>query len=217
MGFIVGKGNVFGELIVCEDVEVYIFGMVLLNDWSVCDIQQWEYVLFGLFNLKGFVMMILLWIVMFDVFELFCVVQFEQLLQLFVYLWYVGKYVFDIVLEVMLCVEGVVEVMLICCMNFRYMYWMMVQQFVYYMVVGCNMCVGDLMGLGMISGLMKDLFGSLFELMWNGKELVVLNGGGSCMFIEDGDELMFVGWCQGDGYCVGFGMCVGRILLVWSV
>lgn len=38
MGFIVGKGNVFGELIVCEDVEVYIFGMVLLNDWSVCDI-----------------------------------------------------------------------------------------------------------------------------------------------------------------------------------
>lgn len=30
--------------------------------------------LFGLFNLKGFVMMILLWIVMFDVFELFCVV-----------------------------------------------------------------------------------------------------------------------------------------------
>lgn len=42
------------------------------------------------------------------------------------YLWYVGKYVFDIVLEVMLCVEGVVEVMLICCMNFRYMYWMMV-------------------------------------------------------------------------------------------
>ncbi|CAM9457719.1 unnamed protein product [Phaeothamnion confervicola] len=31
-------------------------------------------------------------------------------------------------------------------------------------------------------------------------------------FLEDGDEVIMTGWCQGDGYRVGFGRCTGRIL-----
>ncbi len=30
-------------------------------------------------------------------------------------------------------------------------------------------------------------------------------------FLEDGDEIVLRGWCQGEGYRVGFGSCAGRI------
>lgn len=52
-GFIVGRGNALGEPIACEDAEAHIFGMVLLNDWSARDIQQWEYVPLGPFQFEG--------------------------------------------------------------------------------------------------------------------------------------------------------------------
>lgn len=44
--FVVGTGNSLGEPISVEDAESHIFGMVLMNDWSARDIQQ-----FGHLNL----------------------------------------------------------------------------------------------------------------------------------------------------------------------
>jgi fumarylacetoacetase len=41
------------EMIPINEAEDYIFGMVLLNDWSARDIQKWEYVL-GPFLAKKF-------------------------------------------------------------------------------------------------------------------------------------------------------------------
>ena len=40
--FIVGQGNALGEPIGIDAAPGHIFGMVLLNDWSARDIQQWE-------------------------------------------------------------------------------------------------------------------------------------------------------------------------------
>ena len=71
MGFIVGAGNALGEPIACNDAEQHIFGMVLLNDWSARDIQQWEYVPLGPFNSKGFATTISPWIVTLDALEPF--------------------------------------------------------------------------------------------------------------------------------------------------
>ncbi|MEK6299036.1 MAG: fumarylacetoacetase, partial [Paraburkholderia tropica] len=62
-GFVIGRGNALGEPIACEDAEAHIFGMVLLNDWSARDIQQWEYVPLGPFNAKTFASTISPWIV----------------------------------------------------------------------------------------------------------------------------------------------------------
>jgi fumarylacetoacetase len=42
--------NVMGENISVYEAEDYIFGMVLLNDWSARDIQKWEYVPLGHFS-----------------------------------------------------------------------------------------------------------------------------------------------------------------------
>lgn len=211
-GFIVGRGNALGEPIACEDAEAHIFGMVLLNDWSARDIQQWEYVPLGPFNAKTFATTISPWIVTLDALEPFRVAQPVQEPQPLEYLRHAGNHAFDIALEVLLRPDGADEATTISRTNFRHMYWTMAQQLAHHTVAGCNTRVGDLMGSGTISGPTEDSFGSLLELTWNGKNPLALKSGGTRAFIEDGDELTLAGWCQGDGYRVGFGACVGRIL-----
>ena len=211
-GFIIGRGNALGEPIACESAEEHIFGMVLLNDWSARDIQQWEYVPLGPFNAKTFATSISPWVVTLDALEPFRVAQPQQEPQPLDYLRHAGKHAFDIALEVRLRPEGAAEATTLSRTNFRYMYWSMAQQLAHHTVAGCNTRVGDLMGSGTISGPTPDSFGSLLELTWNAKNPLELKGGGTRGFIEDGDELTLAGWCQGDGYRVGFGTCVGKIL-----
>jgi fumarylacetoacetase len=95
--------------------------------------------------------------------------------------------------------------------NFRHMYWSMAQQLAHQTASGCNVCIGDLMGSGTISGPMRDSLGSLLELTLNGREPIRLDTGQTRTFIEDGDELVLTGWCQGEGYRVGFGACAGKV------
>jgi fumarylacetoacetase len=210
-GFIVGKGNALGSPIACEDAEDHIFGMVLLNDWSARDIQQWEYVPLGPFNAKTFATSISPWIVTIDALEPFRAAQPEQSPQPLEYLRHKGEHTFDIELEVRLAPQGA-QAATICRTNFKAMYWTMAQQLAHHTVSGCNTRVGDLMGSGTISGSTPDSFGSLLELTWNGKNPLPVAGGATRSFLEDHDEVTLAGWCQGDGYRVGFGTCVGRIL-----
>jgi fumarylacetoacetase len=211
-GFVIGAGNALGEPVACADAEAHIFGMVLLNDWSARDIQQWEYVPLGPFNAKTFATTISPWIVTLDALEPFRVAQPLQEPQPLAYLRHDGEHAFDIHLEVTLRPQQVRQASTIARTNFRHMYWTMAQQLAHHTVSGCNTRVGDLMGSGTISGPTEDSFGSLLELTWNGKKPLELKEGGTRTFIEDGDELTLAGWCQGDGYRVGFGSCAGEIL-----
>ena len=210
-GFIVGRGNALGEPIACGEAEDHIFGMVLLNDWSARDIQQWEYVPLGPFNAKSFATTISPWVVTLDALEPFRVAQPEQTPEPLPYLRHAGSHAFDIALEVLLRPEGSATASTIARTNFKYMYWTMAQQLAHHTVSGCNTRVGDLMGSGTISGPTPDSCGSLLESTWNGARPVSLDGGETRTFIVDGDELTLAGWCQGDGYRVGFGTCVGKI------
>jgi fumarylacetoacetase len=211
-GFVIGAGNVLGEPIACADAEAHIFGMVLLNDWSARDIQQWEYVPLGPFNSKGFATTISPWIVTLDALEPFRVEQPVQEPQPLAYLRHDGKHTFDISLEVTLRPKTAKQATTISRTNFKHMYWTMAQQLAHHTVSGCNTRVGDLMGSGTISGPTADSCGSLLESTLNGKNLLELKEGGTRGFVEDGDELTLTGWCQGNGYRVGFGTCVGEIL-----
>ncbi len=211
-GFIIGRGNALGEPIACGDAEDHIFGMVLLNDWSARDIQQWEYVPLGPFNAKTFATTISPWIVTLDALEPFRVAQPKQEPQPLDYLRHAGEHAFDIALEVQLRPEDARAATTIARTNFRHMYWTMAQQLAHHTVAGCNTRVGDLMGSGTISGPTPDSYGSLLELTWGGKNPLALVEGGTRTFIEDGDELTLAGWCEGEGYRVGFGRCAGKIL-----
>ncbi len=212
MGFIIGANSTLGDAIPCGEAEAHIFGMVLLNDWSARDIQQWEYAPLGPFNSKSFATTISPWIVMLDALEPFRVPQPKQSPQPLAYLRHTGQHAFDIKLEVDLRASGVQQAETISRTNFKHMYWTMAQQLAHHTVSGCNTRVGDLMGSGTISGPTEDSFGSLLELTWNGKKPLELREGGTRSFIEDGDELTLAGWCQGEGYRVGFGVCAGEIL-----
>jgi len=211
-GFIVGRGNALGEPIACEEAEAHIFGMVLLNDWSARDIQQWEYVPLGPFNSKGFATTISPWIVTLDALEPFRTATPEQQPEPLPYLRHAGNHAFDIELEVALRAEGASRATIISRTNFKLMYWSMAQQLAHHTVSGCNTRVGDLMGSGTISGPTADSCGSLLESTWNGQRPLKLEDGGERAFLLDGDEITLRGWCQGEGYRVGFGECVGSIL-----
>ncbi|WP_244848022.1 fumarylacetoacetase [Caballeronia sp. SL2Y3] len=211
-GFIVGQGNALGEPIPCEEAEAHIFGMVLLNDWSARDIQQWEYVPLGPFNSKTFATTISPWIVTLDALEPFRTATPAQEPEPLAYLQHAGDHAFDIELSVDLRPEGAATATTISRTNFRLMYWSMAQQLAHHTVSGCNTRVGDLLGSGTISGPTPDSCGSLLEATWNGQRPVRLEEGGERAFLQDGDEITLRGWCQGDGYRVGFGECVGRIV-----
>lgn len=211
-GFIVGRDTSLGDSLSVDAAEAAIFGMVLLNDWSARDQQQWEYVPLGPFNSKSFGTSISPWVVTMEALEPFRVAGPEQNPQPVSYLQQQGKHAFDIALEVLMQADGDAQATSICRTNFRHMYWSMAQQFAHHTVSGCNVRVGDLMGSGTISGPTPDSFGSLLELTWNGKNPITLASGAKRTFIEDGDTVMIAGWCQGNGYRVGFGEVSGQIL-----
>jgi fumarylacetoacetase len=96
--------------------------------------------------------------------------------------------------------------------NLKYMYWSLKQQLAHHTVNGCNVRPGDLCGTGTISGSTEGSVGSLLEITRNGQEEVNFENEIKRKFIEDGDEIVITGYCQGEGYLVGFGECTGKIL-----
>ena len=64
--FVGGQGNKQGETISLDEADEYMFGLVLMNDWSARDIQKWEYVPLGPFNGKNFDTSISPWVVTMD-------------------------------------------------------------------------------------------------------------------------------------------------------
>ena len=209
-GFIVGKATALGEPIAIEEAENHIFGMVLLNDWSARDIQQWEYVPLGPFNSKTFGTSISPWVVTLEALEPFRCASPVQEPQPLPYLRENTANNYDINLQVAIAAAGSETV--ISNTNFKYMYWSMMQQLTHHTIAGCNVRVGDLMGSGTISGPEKDSRGSLLELTWNTTEPLTLANGEQRGFLEDGDTLIMRGHCQKDGLRIGFGEVRGTVL-----
>ena len=211
MGFITGKNTAIGDSIATNDAEDYIFGMVLLNDWSARDIQKWEYVPLGPFLAKNFASHISPWIVTLEAFEPFRVSGPQQGPKVLPYLEYEGNKNYDIHLEVGITPEGSEE-KTVCRSNFKYMYWNMVQQLAHHSVNGCNINVGDLYGSGTISGKDENSYGSMLELAWMGTKPIKMNDGTERKFINDGDTVTMRGYSKKDGVRVGFGEVSAKIL-----
>lgn len=212
-GFIIGKPNQLGEPISIENAWDHIFGMVLFNDWSARDIQQWEYVPLGPFNAKTFASSISPWIVTLDALQPFKTNSPEQEPRPLAYLREDNSAnSYDIQLSVELQAAGQVQADVICQTNFKYMYWSMAQQLSHHTISGCNVQVGDLMGSGTISGPTPDSYGSLLELTWNTTKPLTLSNGEQRSFLQDGDTLVMKGYCEKDGLRIGFGEVSGKVL-----
>ncbi len=210
MGFITTDANDLGKVVSVEEARNYIFGMVLLNDWSARDIQKWEYVPLGPFLAKNFASTISAWIVTLDALEPFKVEGVQQEPEPLPYLQEEGLNSFDIHLETSIKPKKKKET-LVSKTNFKYLYWSISQQLAHQTVNGCNVRSGDLYGSGTISGKKKDSYGSMLELTWKGTQPLVMSDGTERKFINDGDSVIMRGFCQNDQIRIGFGECVGKI------
>jgi fumarylacetoacetase len=214
MGFFIGPGNELGMPISIANAEQHIFGLVLINDWSARDIQKWEYQPLGPFLSKNLATSISPWVVTLDALEPFRCGSPAQDPTPLPYLQGQGPASYDIQLEVLLQTSQMNTPAVIAHSNFRYLYWTMCQQLAHHTVNGCNMRPGDLLGSGTISGPEPESYGSLMELTWRGTKPITLPSGETRRFLEDNDQLILRGWCQGDGYRVGFGEVSGKLLPV---
>lgn len=211
LGFFVGRESDLGEPIPVAEAEDYLFGAVLVNDWSARDIQKWEYVPLGPFLAKNFATTISPWIVTMDALEPFrCEGPVQDPAPL-PHLKTNGNPSFDIQLKATLKDADGGEIIL-CETNAKHLYWNAAQQLAHHTSNGCNVRPGDLLASGTISGPTKESRGCLLERTWGGAEPLTSPAGEPIRFLRDGDELIVEGWCQGDGYRIGFGQASGRIL-----
>jgi fumarylacetoacetase len=102
------------------------------------------------------------------------------------------------------------------------MYWTMAQLLTHHASNGCNLQPGDLLASGTVSGPQRDARGCLLELTWDGEASkpvpstqrtpLELPTGERRTFLQDGDEVIFRGWCEKPGFRrIGLGECRGRI------
>ncbi len=92
--------------------------------------------------------------------------------------------------------------------SFARVYWTVAQMIAHHTSNGCNLEVGDLMGSGTVSGPEPESFASMLELSRGGREPIALPGGEARRFLEDGDEVIFRGYCERPGFArIGFGEC----------
>ena len=213
MGTLIGKSNNMGDPIPVNEARDYIFGYVLLNDWSARDMQVWEYVPLGPFNAKNFASSISPWVITPEALSPFKVSLPEQDPSLLPYLQDNDLSSYNVELEICLRTPSMGEHHKIATSNFRYLYYSVPQTIAHHSVTGCNMNVGDMLGSGTISGPQKHEYGSLLELCWGGKEEIELPNGEKRKFLQDGDSIALRGRCRHEaGYTIGFGECEGTII-----
>lgn len=216
LAFVVGIGNAQGEPIPASSALSHVFGMVLMNDWSARDLQQWEYIPLGPFNSKSFATSISPWVVTMDALEAFRVEGPAQDPPPLPYLETSGPQAYDIHLEAQIAPAGA-KPSTISRTNFRGMYWSIAQQLAHHTVSGCNVRVGDLMGSGTISGPTPESCGSLFEITANGTRPLRLANDVERRFLEDDDEVILTGYAQAKDYRVGFGEVRGKVIAARSL
>ena len=203
LGFIIGKENQLGTPININDATDYIFGAVLLNDFSARDIQRWEYQPLGPFLGKNFASSISPWIVPFEALKEFMTDAPTQTQTVLPYLQEAHRKNFDIEISFAIETKNKNKAVL-AVSNAKYLYWTAEQQIAHHTVNGCNLRIGDLLGTGTISGKEKNSFGSLLELTWNGKEKLMV-GTEERTFLQDGDTTILSAICKNENKQIGFG------------
>jgi fumarylacetoacetase len=221
VGMFVGRGNRLSQPVPIDEAERHIFGLCLVNDWSARDIQSWEYQPLGPFLAKSFATTISPWIVSLEALAPYRVPVPHRASGDPAPLPYLEQKVsaqaaFDVNLEVFLETaemrrKGLAAVAL-SKGNLRDLYWSPAQLVTHHASNGCNLRPGDLMATGTISGPEEGSEGCLLE-MKHRSEPVTLPSGETRTFLDDGDEVIFRGYCQRAGLPrIGFGECRGRVV-----
>ena len=225
VGIFVGKPVPLGKRILSPDeAKEYIFGFVLLNDWSARDIQFAEMRPLGPFNGMGFATTISPWVVTLDTLEEaeVAIADVEAAASMPGrprHLRHDGKkQTWSIGVEVKVRRRGWDLPQTIARSNMKYLYWSPGQILSHHASSGCGLRTGDLLGTGTISSPEKyvgngvSTLGCLHELNMAGSKPFMLEDGREITWIEDGDEVIMLGTASGSaGSVLGFGDCIGML------
>ncbi len=223
VAFAIGPGNPLGTTIPIGEAESHLFGVCLLNDWSARDLQAWEYRPLGPFLAKSFATSISPWLITLDALEPFRVAAFLRPSGDPEPLPYLDsakereRGAIDLRLEVSIATEAMraakIAPFVLSRNSLRHLYWTPGQLLTHHASNGCNLRPGDLIATGTVSGPTRESRGSLLELAWRGTQPITLPTGETRSFLEDGDEVIFRGWCERDGWTrIGLGECRGTIV-----
>jgi len=223
VGALVGKPNPLSEPVPIDEARQRIFGLCLLNDWSARDIQSWEYQPLGPFLAKSFATTISPWVVTLDALEPFRVPACPRPEEDPAPLSYLTgaddqrRGGFDVKLEVYLETPRMRQAgepaFLLSRSNLRELYWTLAQMLAHHTSNGCNLRTGDLLATGTVSGSATTARGCLLEITARGAQPVILRNGETRKFLEDGDMVIFRGYCEREGAArIGFGECRGTVL-----
>ena len=221
LGIFIARPNVAGEPIAIDAAEDHVFGVALFNDWTVRDIQAWEYQPLGPFLSKNFASTVSPWLVTLEALAPFRA-PFSRAAgdpQPLPYLDSAANRAagaVDITLEVWLQTEAVRRSGhagdRLMSSSYADAYWTMAQLVAHHTVGGCSLRSGDLFGSGTLSGPRPDQAGSLLELTQGGKHPLTLCNGETRGFLEDGDTIVLRGHCEREGFRrIGLGECRGTV------
>jgi fumarylacetoacetase len=223
LGFYVGAPSELGRPVPVGTAAQHVFGFCLLNDWSARDVQAWEYQPLGPFLGKNFATTVSPWVVTAEALAPFHTAAFARPEGDPAPLPYLddaddrAQGGLGITLEVFLVSDAMRRAgtapFRITQTSSAWLYWTVAQMLAHHTCNGCNLAIGDLMGTGTISGPEKSSWGSLLELTARGGEPLEMPNGERRGFIEDGDEIIFRGFCAKPGHVrIGFGECRAEIL-----
>jgi fumarylacetoacetase len=228
VGLLIGPGNALGQRIPIVRAGAQIFGVCLVNDWSARDIQKWEYQPLGPFLGKDFGTTISPWVVTMDALEPFRTAPRRRAegdpepLEYLLDSQDQANGAIAINLEVWLCTlrmrtagRGRVR---LSHSKLAELYWTPAQLVAHHSSNGCNLCPGDLLASGTVSGPERQNRGCLLELTQRGAEPLTLPNGETRRFLEDGDEICLRGFCEAPGRPrIGLGECTGVVLAAEGV
>ena len=220
VGIVVGLGNRLGEPIPIDVAERHIFGLCLVNDWSARDIQAWEYQPLGPFLAKSFATTISPWIVPLEALAPYRVparTRTPSDPQPLAYLKNARDDCgFNLTLEVSLESQKMREAGVaperISRANLRDLYWSIAQLVTHHTSNGCNLCPGDLLASGTVSGPAEGSEGCLLEMRHRANPLC-LKTGEQRVSLEDGDRVILRAYTNSPGLPrIGFGECIGTVI-----
>jgi fumarylacetoacetase len=221
LGLWVGASNPLGHPVGIEAAEDHLFGITPLNDWSARDIQAWEYQPLGPFLAKSFATSISPWIVTFEALapfrRPFVRGPGEPAPLPYLDCAFNRSYgALDIYLEVWLQTPAMRQRrelgVRLSRSNALDAYWTPAQLIAHHTSNGCNLNIGDLLGTGTLSGPGPGQGGCLLELSRGGREPVPLPGGETRSFLEDGDTVTLMAWCEAPGAVrIGLGSVRGTV------
>lgn len=184
----------------------YIFGVVLVNDWSARDIQAYEYKPLGPFLGKSFATSVGAWVTPIEALEPYRQANTDSHHPVLPHLLESGPNHFDLPLQAILTTSSGKSVE-VTRGNLNSLAWSAAQMVAHMSSNDTVISAGDLIATGTVSGPERGAEGCLLERTAGGKEPLEFDGE-SRKFLHDGDTVTLLGGHPG----IALAPCRGTVI-----